>query len=223
MNLRETDYAYLLEVDQTASPIIGYTKTILKGDTAADMSKALAFTGLSFGVGCMRQVHGPAVKIIEASGAYECDGIFTKEAQLALVVRTADCLPLIFCSGREDVVGVVHMGWRSAKDGILDNIPYRLDSFSCVAGIGMRKCCYRVGAEFLRYGLLAEFVEERSGGFYFDPVGFARETLKTKGLREGDFFDLGKCSVCSGDSLYSYRRTKTTARTLSFIARYDKA
>jgi YfiH family protein len=201
------------------SVIAGFTSGALKGDVPSEMPQVLSSLGKGSKLAFMKQIHGPDVKLIEEPGVYECDGLFTMKSDLALVVRTADCLPLVFYSEKRRAVGVVHMGWRSAAAGILEYIPFDLASFICVAGAGLRACCYQVGDDFLENPRMKTFVTRRQKSYYFDPIDFARRGLVRNGLRESNFFDAGDCSFCSGEGFHSHRRTGTTDRTLSFIVR----
>jgi polyphenol oxidase len=201
------------------SVIAGFTSSAIKGDILSEMPQVLTSLGKITNLAYMKQVHGPDIKLIKEPGFYECDGLFTKESDITLVVRTADCLPLVFYSEKARVVGVVHMGWRSAAGGILEYIPFDLSSFVCVAGVGLRPCCYQVGDDFLENGRMRAFVKRREKGHYFDPIDFARKSLIRNGLPESNFFDAGDCSFCSGEEFHSHRRTGTSDRTLSFIVR----
>ncbi len=109
------------------------------------------------------------------------------------------------------------MGWRSAEAGILDNISFDLSSFAAIAGIGLRQCCYEVGEEFLEHERLKPFLERKQKKIFFDPIGFARATLIKKGLSEDNFFDLGLCNFCMESDFFSYRKSHTENRTVSFI------
>jgi len=215
----EKPFAFILDQPQ-GSIIAGYTKTGLRGDPERDIPLSLSFTGKDFGVAYMEQVHGSNIKSIDKPGSYECDGLFTGRGGIALVVKTADCMPILMYSKKEGMIGAIHMEWRSAKEGILDNIGYDLSSFSCIAGVGMRKCCYEVGEEFRDYDGVGLFLEQRPGSYYFDPVAFIREKLTRRGLCGDNFFDIGICSVCSGQGFFSHRRDGTSGRTLSFIAKH---
>lgn len=212
-------YACIWEEVFPLSVIAGFTSPALKGDVPSEMPQVLASLGKRSKLAYMKQVHGPDVKLIGQPGIYECDGLFTKESDLALVVRTADCLPLIFYSEKTRAVGVVHMGWRSAAAGILEYIPFDLSSFICAAGVGLRSCCYRVGDDFLENPRMKAFVTRRENNYYFDPIDFARRSLIRNGLSESNFFDAGDCSFCSGETFHSHRRTGTADRTLSFIVK----
>ena len=132
------------------------------------------------------------------------------------MVRTADCLPLYFSSSELDIVGVVHMGWRSAKEDILNNIKYDLSSFKVVAGVGLRNCCYKVGDEFYDIDNMKRFLIKKENKYYLDIIRFSQDSLIKKGLRSENFFDLKMCSFCN-DDFFSYRKSTTESRMLSFI------
>lgn len=194
--------------------ISGFTKPFLAGVLPDDIQMLFPASKIAF----MDQEHGDKVLGIESPGRYCCDGIFTSAGDLILVVKTADCMPLLFFSEKEKVTGAVHMGWRSAEKGILDNIDVDLKSFTVIAGPGMRKCCYEVGEEFAGYHKIEQQLFRKNNNLYFDPVLFAKQQLTGRGLNEDNFIDSGICTLCSAGEIPSYRKTGTGNRTLSFIA-----
>ena len=217
MVIRMQPHFFVWDREFPDTVVAGYSGPSLTGDVTAEMPGLLASCGVDADAAYMKQVHGGEIRSIDTPGRYECDGIFTASPRLTLVVRTADCLPLVFYSAKERVAGVVHMGWRSAEAGILEHIAFALSSFSCIAGVGMRRCCYVVGEDFVSKTRLKDFVERRGEAYYFDPVAFARTCLIQRGLPEERFIDTGICSCCSQENHHSYRKTATDKRTLSFI------
>ncbi len=219
MKIVEKDKYYSIEGVFLEQITAGFTKDSLEGNVLHDIKEIIS-PGKP-GIAYMKQVHGSKINIVDESGEYEGDGIFSKEKGLILVVRTADCLPLLFYSPKLNMIGAVHMGWRSAREGILNNINFDLSSFTVFAGPSLRKCCYEVGEEFKGYDKIREYLEERSGKIYLDPIRFARESLHRKGLKKGSFIDAEICSFCSDARVFSYRKTHTTSRTLSFIVQTE--
>lgn len=60
----------------------------------------------------MKQVHGNTM--VQASSApSEADAQWSDEKNVALVVQTADCIPLLF--GSSHLVAAVHAGWRGVE------------------------------------------------------------------------------------------------------------
>ena len=107
------------------------------------------------------QIHGASLAAIEttdppANPIAGCDGLTTRVRGLALVIRTADCLPIVVWDPIQEVVGLIHAGWR----GLVSRLPMRVVSFvqrvyhsrpqDLWVGIGpaIRSCCYEVGKEF---------------------------------------------------------------------------
>lgn len=64
----------------------------------------------------LKQVHGRKVVACDRAGA-EADGHWTAEKSQALVVQTADCLPILFSDGRK--IAAVHAGWRGVAQNIV--------------------------------------------------------------------------------------------------------
>lgn len=197
MLFRENDTLFSVSKVFTSEVKVGFTTDKVAGVLPDEIEKLFPHQGFAY----LKQIHSDKVHLIDHPGMYEGDGLFTQKKDLILVVKTADCLPLVFYSRELGVAGVVHMGWRGAKAGILNNIPFSLKSFSVFAGVGMRKCCYLLDNK------------------YFDPINFAKDMLFKKGLLINNFYDLNICSVCSKEQFFSYRRTKTNARTLTYICR----
>ncbi len=73
----------------------------------------------------VRQVHGKRIVVAprnvaaKRSAALEdADGILTDRRDLAIAVRTADCLSVFLYDPRNEVVGLLHAGWRGTQQRI---------------------------------------------------------------------------------------------------------
>ncbi|MBU2101835.1 MAG: polyphenol oxidase family protein [Candidatus Omnitrophota bacterium] len=217
MRLTESAYSFIIEDFFGPGVIAGFTKPALSGHLPQDVQTALCDRAVSAPVAYLKQIHSSAIQVIEQDGMYVGDGLFTSCAHLALVVKTADCLPILLYSQDLGAAGVVHMGWRSACLGILDTIPFELGSFKAVAGVGLRECCFRVTEEFFNYLQFIPFLMRSGNGLFFDAAGFARSRLVKHGLKRENFFDNRICSYCNPGGFFSHRRGDTSSRTLSFI------
>lgn len=208
MCLEEQEHCFLIKDFFEPGIIAGFTKPAFKE------IRSLPFVNQDCKISFMRQTHSNKVCSDALEGANEADGIFTKNKNHLLIVKTADCLPLVLSSQKLDTVGVVHGGWRSLKGGILDNIPYNLENFSVFLGVGLRKCCYEVGRESLDHRSIKDFIRPRQDKLYFDPIELTKQSFKKTIISDSNI-----CSFCSGDEFFSFRRNKAFGRTLSFILR----
>ena len=214
--IEEENY-YLIEGVFPPFITAGFTKRNAPVGLGSNLENTYPFLNKEFKISYLNQLHSSKVNFVEKSGLYEGDGLFSAADNLALVVKTADCLPVFFYSSKYDTIGIVHMGWRSAKEGILDNINFDISSFKVTVGVGLRPCCYSVGKEFSTDKNLKSLLHTREGQLYFDPVGFVKDILGRRGLRKENFFDVNICSFCSKGPFFSYRKAATSQRTLSFI------
>ena len=175
------------------------------------------------------QVHGASVAVIErvrqpADPIAGCDALLTRLPGTALMVRTADCLPIFFYDARRDVVGLAHAGWR----GLAAQLPmrvvgalrhaYRTSAGDLHVAIGpaIRACCYEVGAELsARFGT---FVQQRQGRRTCDLIGVAIDQLMRCGVPSKRITDTGRCTSCEANRWFSLRREgSSTGRLTSLI------
>jgi len=149
-----------------------------------------------------RQVHGSHVeRNIQAGGQpQEADGQATTREDVALLVLTADCLPIALIGN--NAVAMLHAGWRGLAEGIVAEglaALHELGATEIAAAIGPGAggCCYEVGAEVAR-------AFERPAG-RLDLKAIAREELHAAGVHEVHDADL--CTLCSDPQLFfSHRR-----------------
>lgn len=204
---------YLIEGVFPRNVICGFTGKEITGMDIPEFFKILKQEFSPEEFACLDQRHSPVVNYVSSRGTYRGDGIFTGRTGLCLLIKTADCLPLYFYGNKKENIGVIHMGWRPAAGGILGNVKPDIDEFSLIAGVGLRKCCFRVGEDFLANKMFLSCLSERGKNRFFDPVKFVRAETKNRGW---SLTDVNICSFCD-DRFYSWRRDRTSCRTLSFI------
>ncbi|HKA37243.1 MAG TPA: polyphenol oxidase family protein [Thermoanaerobaculia bacterium] len=176
------------------------------------------------------QVHGrTAVEIAEAPtrgsvrDAGECDILATALPGVALVVQTADCVPMVLAGDR--AIAVVHAGWRgSAKNaaaagvdalGRLGEEPARLRAF---LGPSIGACCYEVGGEVAAQ-FAGEFARHSCGGrFHLDIAAVNRAQLESAGVPPSAIASHSSCTMCGGDGYASYRRDGAAAGRMIALA-----
>ncbi|MBI4343651.1 MAG: polyphenol oxidase family protein, partial [Candidatus Omnitrophica bacterium] len=175
------------------------------------------------------QVHGASVAVLnriegQVPPIAGCDGLWTAEGGLALLIRTADCLPLYFAEPRRGIAGLAHVGWRGLRAGLPARMvsagmaAYRLipEDLAVAVGPAIRACCYEVGAEFA--ALFGPHVRRRNGRLTCDLVGAALEQLARCGVRPARVLDSGLCTACSPRRWFSLRREgQATGRLVSVI------
>lgn len=175
---------------------------------------AAAWVGEGRAQARMRQVHGAKVLAGRAGDCGEGDAMVTAVPGLALVVVTADCVPILIASAER--VAAIHAGWRGFVAGI---IPATVARFAepgrLVAWIGpaIGPCCYEVGEE------VAVPVAARSSAAVRSPGGRGRPHVDLPLAAEielaragvGEIRRLALCTTCHPATLESYRRDGAAA------------
>ncbi len=184
-----------------------------------------------------RQVHGSdlwAVDQGEHSTQIECcgdwDGLITKVRATAVLVWTADCVPVLLAGN--GVVAAVHAGWRGLAAGILAKALTTLESSgagekrqvtACI-GPAVGACHYEIDEPVIA-ALSALGVPPKTwlNSRRADLRELARGQLVAGGVDPGRVHLVGACTACDPE-LASYRRDGERAgRQLSFVVREGDA
>ena len=163
----------------------------------------------------VEQIHGDQVVEITKENLglpQEADGLVTDEKDLALVIRTADCLSVFIFDPDRPAIGLCHAGWRGAKKGIVFRTLETMGRFFeskprfLKAGLGPAICpeCYEVGEEFKSY--FPGFVQTGGAKQFFDLRGAVKKQLVEAGVRHENILDSLLCTSCSVDQFYSARK-----------------
>ena len=178
------------------------------------------------------QVHGITASLVRESppegsvrDAGNCDILATELEGVALVVQTADCVPIVL--GGQRSFGVVHAGWRgsasnAAAAGVaalaeLGEEPARLRAF---LGPSIGACCYEVGGEVAaRFD--GDFLRRLCDGrFRLDLRAVNRAQLEATGVRPEHILVHPACTKCGGPRFASYRRDgSASGRMIALAAR----
>ncbi|MFE6646793.1 peptidoglycan editing factor PgeF [Nocardioides sp. NPDC057772] len=166
------------------------------------------------------QVHGNAVVDAGLSGARdnpaecgvrpEADGIVTTERDLVLLVRTADCVPVLFADEAAGVIGAAHAGRKGMAAGVVPATVARMRTLGATritAWVGPHVCgkCYEVPAE-MQEEIAAVEPAARATTSWGTPSLDVGAGVLAQLAREGvEAVDASRCTRESED-LYSYRR-----------------
>ncbi|SFJ35532.1 conserved hypothetical protein [Desulfomicrobium apsheronum] len=198
-------------------------------EKAVRANRAELRRALGFGVWQeLRQVHGQTMHMNLEDDCFdgarlEGDGLGTDRPGHGLVIKTADCQPILLADAAGRHVAALHCGWR----GNAGNFP----------AAGVRDFCAAYGLD--PSGIMAvrgpslgpgrsEFVNfetEWGPGFSscFNPAtrcmdlwSLTREQLIGAGIPSGNIFALDLCTASSPE-FFSYRRDKITGRQVGVI------
>jgi YfiH family protein len=161
------------------------------------------------------QVHGADVTEAEPRGIVtpgtiftRCDGLWTDRPGQALVLLTADCLPIALARANGSPgLAVLHVGWKGLLAGIVESGVRALGEGPVEAAIGpgIGPCCYEVGDEVA--GPYRErFGEGVLAGRNLDLAEAGERALREAGVEV--VARTGYCTSCEPELFFSHRRDR---------------
>ncbi|SPL70358.1 peptidoglycan editing factor PgeF [Acinetobacter stercoris] len=175
----------------------------------------------------MTQTHSTICHTINEEIQFEAlvgDGLVTQRKAHALMMMTADCLPIVLGNAEGTEVANLHAGWRGLAGGIVENTIETMQTEPTWAWLGaaISQPCFEVGEEVkdifcAKYPdvSLAFKTGQKTGKFYADLYAIARYILNRHGIDEvlgGD-----QCSYRQAQDYFSYRRSAKTGRMATFV------
>ena len=161
----------------------------------------------------LHQVHGNRI-VGDHDLHREADASWTRQAGVACVILTADCMPLLFCHQHERIVAAAHAGWRGMAGGVIEATVNALsvDPSELLVWMGptIGPESFEVGEEvraaFLSHDPRAAqaFRPGVQGKWWADLYQLARQRLDCLGISR--IFGGDHCTVQEQERFFSHRR-----------------
>jgi YfiH family protein len=162
------------------------------------------------------QVHGTVVRVAEPMlGGYldpqgelpQADALITREADLALVALSADCVPIVIAALDGSAVAVCHAGWKGLVAGVVEATVAALGPGAYAAAVGpcAGSQAYEVG-EDVAAPLRERFGEGAAYRGTADLAACAGLALFSAGVSPDAIDIAGICTITESDDFFSYRR-----------------
>ncbi|WP_419785894.1 polyphenol oxidase family protein [Pseudodesulfovibrio sp.] len=205
-------------------------------EQAVSQNRRLIHDRLALSGWCeLKQIHGDIIQYDldatqpEAAPTLEGDGLTTTRPGTGLVIKTADCQPILLAHRSGKYIAALHAGWRGNRM----NFPgsgvtrfcehYQLDPADIFAVRG--PSLGPTAAEFVN------FATDFGPGFgsYFDTKRrtmdlwqLTRDQLHAAGVPQDQIFGMDLCTMSRDDTFFSYRKAcaspvKGTGRQVGII------
>lgn len=222
------------QVQPSAQPeLAGFNLALHVNDDAARVQKHRIQLLKDFQPFCvdkitwMTQTHSTICHTINEQMPFEAlvgDGLVTQRKAHALMMMTADCLPVVLGNAEGTEVANLHAGWRGLAGGIIENTIAAMQTKPTWAWLGaaISQPCFEIGAE-VKEAFCSKYPEldsafqagEQAGKYYADLYAIARYILQQQGVETVSGGD--QCSYRQADEYFSYRREAKTGRMATFV------
>ncbi len=101
------------------------------------------------------QVHKDDIAIIsnplDDEEVLGVDGLITGQKNVLLIIKHADCTPIFIYDKKQNVIALIHSGWRGsylnigikAVDILINNYHAKKENIYIYLGVGINSCCYK--------------------------------------------------------------------------------
>jgi YfiH family protein len=194
------------------------------------------FPNISFVVA--NQTHSANIKVITKketqgwktleSAIEDCDALITNQKNIMLTILTADCVPILLLDTKQNVIAVVHAGWKGTEQKILFKTIAKMkevfnsnpkDILASIApSIG--KCCYEVDWNVAKhFKEIKGAYEDRGKKKMLDLPYINKIQLIQAEVDEHNIELSNICTACNVENYFSYRKEKgCSGRFMSMIA-----
>ncbi len=167
----------------------------------------------------MDQVHGTKTVVVgqrdRGEAIAKTDSLVTNQKNTYLLIKVADCLPIIFFDPKKQVIAVCHAGFLGTVEKIffhtlftmIKNFGCQLESIQVFIGPSICSQCFAIKKRFL--SLLPEwekFTRKKGGKVSIDFKAFAIENFKKIGIPQKNLHPINICTFENKD-FYSHRRS----------------
>lgn len=181
----------------------------------------------------VNQVHGSAVYLppsepVRPVDAPRADAIATDKPGLMLMVRVADCVPILLTGGDGRIVSTVHAGWRGIVAGVVSEAVRALEQLGATQPIAAVGPCisekhFEVGPEvveaFENIGLENAVRRDGYAKPHIDLAAAVQCQLEASGIPTARIDRTDRCTFQHADAFFSHRRDRgRTGRQAALIA-----
>ena len=177
------------------------------------------------------QVHSSRVEFVRGADSgrtlEKVDGLITKTKNLALLVRTADCLPILAVDPVQKIIGTAHSGWRGTRDAIAKNLirgfvdlGANVQDIKIGFGPCIGPCHYEIKndvSEQMKTVGLESALRKREEKIYFDLKKANLMQLISVGILEKNIDGLENICTFEERDFYSFRRDKKLQANVGII------
>ena len=173
----------------------------------------------------LNQIHSDTIVIVGDNFKNNTDGdaMITTKKNTPLVIKTADCIPIILYDKENQVLALVHSGWKGTLKSIASKTVKKMiekyhtnpHDIKVYLYPSIRQCHFEIEDDV--YKLFKEeiinidkYTTKKGNKYHLDLQGIVIDSLRLMGIE--DIHDSKICTYCHHQDFYSYRYNHTDKR-----------
>lgn len=173
---------------------------------------------------CSNQAHSTVCRKVDrfdkGAGVFKekfsspADALMTDDESVLLLVRSADCTPVLLWDKDNTAVAAIHSGWKGTLENIIgktvksfcENYGTKAENVCAAIGPCISKESFEVGedvASLFKYKGYSEFIDRTYEKPHIDLVMICKSQLKAEGITSIDVS--GECTKINNGKYFSHR------------------
>ena len=175
----------------------------------------------------LKQIHSDIIHIVDNNYNIPLDGdaLITKDINKPIIIKVADCIPILLYDKENKVISVVHSGWKGTLLDItsktiekMENI-YNSKPNNIYAYIypSIRKCHFEVEYDVYKQFKdniknIDKYTTKKDIKYYIDMQSIIKDKLTKLGIN--NIIDTNICTYCNHVKYHSYRYDHADKRNI---------
>lgn len=180
------------------------------------------------------QRHTDTIDVAQIGKSYypQADALILTNHEQAVFLNFADCTPLVAYDKKQNIVAVIHAGWKGTVGRIgtktiqrmIDEFNTNIEDVRVAIGPSISVCCYEVKEDVFNMSMISVennkgLYEFKDGKIFVNLKEINKRQLEEIGVKYIDVCPY--CTSCNNDLFYSYRKEGQTTNRHSVIVKLE--
>lgn len=177
-----------------------------------------------------KQIHSDIIHIVDNNYINNSigDALITNHTNKPLIIKVADCVPIILYDKENKVIGVVHSGWKGTLENIttktikvmMDNFNSNIEHIKVYIYPSIRQCHFEVEDDVYslfknKINNIDKYTTKKDKKYYIDLQSIIKSELNNLGIT--NIIDTNICTYCNHKQYHSYRYNHTDKRNILLV------
>ena len=175
----------------------------------------------------VKQIHSDIIHIIDDNytNTLTGDALITKDINKPLIIKIADCVPILLYDKENKIIALIHSGWKGTLEYITNKTikvmqnkyNSKLENINAYIYPSIRQCHFEIEEDV--YKLFKDKIKnidkytiKKDIKYYINLQSIIIDNLKDLGIN--NIIDTNICTYCNHDIYYSYRYNHTDKRNI---------
>ena len=174
-----------------------------------------------------KQTHSNIVHILDDNyiNQSEGDSLITNLPNKPIIIKVADCIPILLYDKENKVIAIVHSGWKGTLQSITSNTINKMitkfnskkENIYVYIYPSIRKCHFEVEYDVYslfknKFNNIDKYTNKLDIKYYIDMQSIIKDELKEIGIN--NIYDTNICTYCNHNIYHSYRYNHTDKRNI---------